>query len=121
MQLVDKHLLDLDADVRKYVPEFPDKGEVITVRHLLCHQSGIPHYGHGRIVPTQRSYTTNQPFLDPVHSLDRFNQSPLIFKPGEKTSYSSYAYILLSAAVQRAGKEPFGEQIQKRIARPLAM
>jgi CubicO group peptidase (beta-lactamase class C family) len=121
MQLVERKLLDLDADVRKYVPEFPDKGAVVTTRHLLTHQSGIPHYSNGKIVPTERRYTTPRPFMDPVLALDRFNQSPLIFQPGEKVSYSSYAYILLSAVIQRAGNEPFQAQIEKRIAQPLGM
>jgi serine beta-lactamase-like protein LACTB, mitochondrial len=121
MQLVEAKKLDLDADVRKYVPEFPDKGAKITTRHLLCHQSGIPHYLNGKVIPTERKYATDKPFFDPIHSLDKFNGSPLIFKPGEKTEYSSYAYILLSAVVQRAGKEPFHEQAVNRIAKPMKM
>ena len=121
MQLVEKNKLDLDADVRKYVPEFPDKGHVITARHLLCHQSGIPHYANGKIVPTVRKYDVADPFSHPVLALDKFNQSPLIFPPGEKVSYSSYAYILLSAVIERAGEQPFYEQLQSRIAQPLEM
>jgi serine beta-lactamase-like protein LACTB len=121
MQLVDQRLLDLDADVRKYVPEFPDKAKTITTRHLLAHQSGIPHYANGLVLPTLRRYDTPQPYLDPVLALDRFNRSALIFSPGEKQAYSSYAYILLSAVVQRAGQESFTRQVQDRIATPLGM
>ncbi len=33
--------LSLDDDVRKYVPELPDYGDTITVRHLLTHRSGL--------------------------------------------------------------------------------
>lgn len=121
MQLVEKDLLDLDSDVREYVPEFPDKGSIITTRHLLTHQSGIPHYTNGKIVPTKRTYATARPFMDPVLALDTFNQSPLIFEPGDEVSYSSYAYILLSAVLQRAGKENFAMQVNRRIARPLGM
>lgn len=121
MQLMEKQQLGLDEDVRKYVREFPDKGSVITVRHLLAHQSGIPHYSNGKIVPTKRRYPMAQPFMDPVLALDTFNQSPLIFKPGEKEAYSSYAYILLSAVIQRAGTERFQDQVVKRVAQPLDM
>jgi len=121
MQLVEQGKLDLDADVRKYVPEFPDKGAVITSRLLLCHQSGLPHYSNGKIIPTIRKYEIENPFLDPVNALDKFNQSPLIFAPGERTEYSSYAYVLLSAVIQRAGDEPFADQIRNRIAKPLGM
>lgn len=120
MQLVDAKKLDLDADVRKYVPKFPDKGEKITTCHLLCHQSGIPHYTNGKVIATERNHSFDELF-DPIHSLDTFNRSPLIFKPGEKTNYSSYAYILLSAVIQRAGKEPFDKQIANRISKPLKL
>lgn len=119
MQLVEKGALDLDVDVRQYVPEFPKKEHVITMRQLLCHQSGIQHYG--RVIPTKREYTVKQPFFDPVLALDVFNQTPLSYKPGEKNVYSSYAYILASAVIQRAGKEPFNQQIIERIAKPLGM
>src|SRR6478735_3965992 len=69
MQLVESKALDLDADVRTYVPEFPDKGVVITTRQLLCHQSGIPHYSNGQVIPTETNHATAQPFLDPVNGL----------------------------------------------------
>jgi serine beta-lactamase-like protein LACTB, mitochondrial len=121
MQLVEAKALDLDADIRTYVPEFPDKGAVITTRQLLCHQSGIPHYSNGQIIPTDTTYPTPQPFLDPINGLNKFNLSPLIFEPGTKTDYSSYAYVLLSAVVQRAGKQSFDEQVAQRIAQPLNM
>jgi CubicO group peptidase (beta-lactamase class C family) len=117
MQLVDAKKLDLDADVRKYVPEWPDKGRVITTRQLLCHQSGIPHYANGKIVPAD----TVRPGLDPVHAVDRFAKSPLIFDPGTKTAYSSHAFVLLSAVIQRAGGEPYDDQLRQRIVEPLKM
>ncbi|MBO7942273.1 beta-lactamase family protein, partial [Streptomyces sp. S9] len=36
--------LSLDDDVRKYVPELPDYGQTITLRHLLQHTSGLRDY-----------------------------------------------------------------------------
>lgn len=117
MQLVQKKLLDLDADIRTYVPEFPDKGVKITTRHLLCHQSGLPHYSNGTIVPGNRLRGHSASLVEPVASLDRFSGSPLLFDPGSKVSYSSYAYILLSAVVERAGEEPMLSQIQSRISK----
>ncbi|MEJ7637544.1 MAG: serine hydrolase domain-containing protein [Singulisphaera sp.] len=121
LQLAEAGKLDLDADVRRYVPEFPPKGTVITCRQLLCHQSGIPHYTNGKIVPADRKSEAPRDRPDPILSLDRFSESPLILAPGEKSEYSSYAYILLSAVVQRAGEQGFDEQVQDRIAKPLRM
>lgn len=119
MQLVEKKQLDLDVDIRKYVPEFPEKDHVITMRQLLCHQSGIQHYGI--VTSTKRTYSTKLPHHDPVLALDVFNRTPLSYKPGEKYVYSSYGYVLASAVIQNAGKQPFVEQIEKRIATPLGM
>jgi serine beta-lactamase-like protein LACTB, mitochondrial len=121
MQLVKAGKLDLDADVRNYVPEFPDKGKKITCRDLLCHQSGIPHYSNGLVLVTRRRYDSKRPFLDPMNALDKFKDSPLLFEPGEKFSYTTYGYILLSAVIQQAGKESLAEQLRKRIKEPFGL
>jgi CubicO group peptidase (beta-lactamase class C family) len=122
MQLVESKQLDLDADIRVYVPEFPEKDGVVTARLLLCHQSGIPHYTNGRIVPLNNE-ASSDPLaeLDPIIAINRFGGSPLLYKPGEGYSYSSYAYVLLSAVVQRAGKMPIAEQIDDRIIKRIGM
>lgn len=118
LQLAEQGRLDLDADVRTYVPEFPAKTAPVTTRQILCHQSGIPHYANGEVIATVERYAIDNPFNDPVRALDKFNQSPLLFRPGARESYSSYAYVLLSAVVQRAGGAPFPAQIDARIAKP---
>ena len=41
MQLAERGLLDLDAPIQRYVPQFPEKPWPITARLLLAHQSGI--------------------------------------------------------------------------------
>ena len=121
LQLVEAGKLDLEADVREYVPEFPDKGTKITVRQLLCHQSGIVHYTNGKVVKTEAKYAQPHPFTDVVVALDTFKESPLVHTPGEKYAYTTHGYILLSAVVQRAGKRPFAEQVEARVAKPLGM
>jgi CubicO group peptidase (beta-lactamase class C family) len=121
MQLVQKKKLDLDADVRRYVPEFSPNGPRITVRQLLCHQSGLPHWNNGRVVPSPDLDAKALASIDPLMSVRRFSQTPLLFEPGARMSYSSYGYILLSAVIERAGGASFYTQIEKRIARPLGL
>lgn len=121
LQLAEQGRLDLDADVRDYVPEFPVSGAKITPRQLLCHQGGIVHYRNGPVVPTRKEYSVRHPFEDVVVALDTFNRSPLVNPPGEKYSYSTHGFILLSAVVQRAGGRPFHDQVADRIGRPLQM
>jgi CubicO group peptidase (beta-lactamase class C family) len=79
--------------------------------------SGIPHYRNGKIVKGPKPKDADE--MSPVAALYRFAESPLLFAPGAKVSYSSYAYVLLSAVVERAGKQPFAEQVRERIVKPL--
>jgi CubicO group peptidase (beta-lactamase class C family) len=121
MQLAEKKLLDLDADVRNYVPEFPDKGTVITSRQLLSHQSGLPHYDKWKVKLSTNQTLQEHPFADVVTALDTFKDAPLLFTPGDKYSYSTFGYMLLSAVVERAGKQKFADQIKERVIQPLRL
>lgn len=124
MHLAAQGKLDLECDVRTLVPEFPDKGEKITPRLLLTHQSGIVHYSNGRVVRTEREYPPphdQHPFESVINALDTFKDSPLVCKPGERHSYSTHAYILLSAAIERAGGKPFWPLMRERICKPLGL
>jgi CubicO group peptidase (beta-lactamase class C family) len=121
LQLVETGKLDLACDVRQYVPEFPEKEHVITAQHLLCHQSGIPHYMPGKVLPTRREYDVPNPFEDIVVALDKFNLSPLLFQPGQRYSYTTYGYMLLGAVVERAGDQKYADQVRARILKPLDM
>ncbi|MDP1563229.1 MAG: serine hydrolase domain-containing protein [Pirellulaceae bacterium] len=127
--LVKAGRLDLDADIRTYLPDFPDKGQTITTRQLLCHQSGMPHYSNGRIVPGEplaSRFPHPQPLpdlpeWDPAVAVARFVNSPLIHQPGHVEDYSSYAYVLLSAVLQAAADQSLHEQIQVAVIEPLQL
>ena len=121
MQLWERGDLDLKREARWYVPEFPDKGTPIRVRHLLCHQGGIVHYTNGKVIRTKRDYPVAHPFENVIYALDTFKESPLVNKPGEKYSYSTRGYMLVSAVVERAGKQKFAHQVRDRIAKPLKL
>ncbi len=114
MQLVQAGQLDLNASVRQYLPALSETLQAVQVRHLLCHQSGIPHYSNGRVIPA-RSVPVDRDEQDPLVAINRFTGSPLLYEPGSRTSYSSYAYVLLSAVVQAAGGERLQQQLDTRI------
>ena len=120
MQLVEEDKLDLDEDVRTLVPEYPDKGEVITMRQILGHLGSMPHYQDG-IIKSEVEYKQRHPFEDVVVALDTFKETPLVSTPGTAYHYSTHGFILASAVIQRAGKDGFAEQVEKRIAKPLKM
>jgi CubicO group peptidase (beta-lactamase class C family) len=57
MRLVQAGRIDLDAPIRRYVPEFPEKPWPVTVRQVLCHQAGIRGYLNDEFTST-RHYTS---------------------------------------------------------------
>ena len=121
LQLVEQGKLDLDADVRTLVPEFPEKPWPISTRQLLTHQGGVVHYTNGKVVATKATYDSERPFVDLVCALDKFKESPLICEPGTAHHYTTHGFMLAGAVVERAGKTPFWEQVRARIAAPLGM
>lgn len=118
MQLVQNGKLDLDKPISTYLSDLPPHMGAVTTRQLLCHQSGIPHYFNGKVIPSGQTVEPSEE-TDPAKAIHRFIKSPLIFEPGEKTAYSSHAYVLLSAVVQAAGQQPIEKQLLERIGKPL--
>lgn len=121
MQLAAEGRLDLDADIRTYVPEFPDKGVTVTTRQLLTHQGGIVHYTNGPVVRTPREYDDEHPFKDTILALDTFKDSPLVSEPGKAHNYTTHGYMLLGAVVERAGGKPYADLVRERIIERVGM
>ncbi|MCH2143326.1 MAG: beta-lactamase family protein [Phycisphaerales bacterium] len=121
LQLNEEGALDLDSDVRQLVPEFPDKGVVISPRQLMGHLAGIVHYHNGPVIRSPSDPEIPHPYADVIGALETFKESPLVNTPGEDFAYSTHGYILLSAVIQRAGGQKFADQVNERIAMPLGM
>jgi serine beta-lactamase-like protein LACTB len=121
VQLWEAGKLDLDQPVRDLVPEFPDKGQPITIRQLLGHLGGIVHYSNGKLIKSKVKYGQENPYSDVIVALDMFKESPLVNTPGEEFAYSTHGFILASAVIQRAGNMAFHQQVHDGIAEPLGM
>jgi CubicO group peptidase (beta-lactamase class C family) len=113
-QLVKEGKLDLDAPVQKYVPDFPEKGHVITTRHLLSHLSGIRHYQGGEFVSREHYPTVTD-------GLVIFKNDPLRHPPGEAYLYSSYGYNLISAVIEGATQQAYLNYMMVRVFEPMGM
>ena len=122
-QLALEGKLDLDADIRKYVPEFPvkDPEHPITTRQLLAHHGGIVHYSNGPVIPRFRNDYPPNPYQSVILALDTFKMSPLVSEPGAEYNYSTHGYILASAVIERAGGKPFHQLVRERISEPLGL
>jgi len=112
--------LDLDADVRELVPEFPEKEHVVTTRLLLGHLAGMPHYQHMPRV-TRVEGDVDFPFRDPVRAIDMFKAAPLVHAPGSAYSYSTHGYALVGAVLERCSERGFAGEVGRLVSVPLGM
>ncbi|MBT8066651.1 MAG: beta-lactamase family protein, partial [Gammaproteobacteria bacterium] len=113
-------LLDLDADVRQYVPSYPEKTYRVTLRQLLSHQAGIRHYKRA-LSPLHSEMARNEQFDSIESSLDIFKDDALLFEPDTSFNYSTYGYTLVSAAIEGATDRSFHDLLDERVFEPLAM
>jgi len=113
--LLDGGRLELDDELQVYVPEFPRKQWPVTLRQLMAHTAGIRTDG-GDEGPLLSARCDR-----PVEALELFDKHPLLFEPGSRYQYSSYGWILLSAAVEAVAGEPFLTFMRRRIFDPLGM
>lgn len=106
--------LDLDAPVQRYVPSFPEKRWPITTRQLAGHLAGVRHYRGDEFLNSRRYETV-------LEGLEIFQDDTLLFEPGARWSYSSYAWNLISAVVEGASGENFLTYMQENVFEPLGM
>lgn len=117
MQLAEEGRLELDAPIKKYLPQYPvPQGEQVTVHHLLTHTSGIPNYTSlaGFIDFTRNPYT-------PDSFLSVFANLELAFTPGSQFDYSNSGYFILGAIIERLTGQPFGVTLRARLLEPLGL
>jgi len=110
--------LSLDDDIRKYLPEMPDYGARITIRHLLYHTSGLRDYDDlfDLIGIPEADFTTARDALQLVA-----RQKGLNFPTGQAYLYSDTGYFLLSEIIERLTGQTLREFAQQRIFGPLGM
>jgi len=110
--------LTLDDDIRKYIPEVPDFGKTITLRHLASHTSGLRDQWNLLAMAGWR--------LDDVitkeHVLKLISkQQELNFDPGEEYMYCNTGFTLLAEVVARVSGVSFATFTKERIFKPLKM
>ncbi len=111
--------LSFDDPVRKYVPELPEFGASIRIRHLLTHTSGLRSQWSlmslaGR--PTGRAVHTIPEILELVAFQKRLN-----FAPGDEFLYNNTGFTLLSVIVSRVAGMSFADFCRERMFKPLGM
>ncbi len=113
--LLEKGRLHLGDEIQTYVPEFPRKRWPVTLRQLMGHLAGIRHYdSEADYMPTAHCERASD-------GLRSFANDPLRFEPDTRYGYSTFGWVLVSAAVEAAAGEPFFTFMRTNIFDPLGM
>jgi glutamine amidotransferase-like uncharacterized protein len=91
--------LDLDDDIRRYLPELPDYNTKITIRHLLYQSSGLWEFW---TILNKYSGFRDRDYFKMIDVLNLLrHQGELVFNPGTKYAYTNTNYSLLAEIIKR--------------------
>lgn len=111
--------LSLDDPVRKHVPELPDYGRPLLVRHLLDHTSGLREWSNLVALagwPRGTRVHTQADLLEVIVA-----QKALNYPVGEYYSYTNSGFALLTTIIERVSGKSLAQFTKERIFEPLGM
>ncbi len=118
--LAEQGKLSLDDDLRKHIPELPDLGKVVTVRHILTHTSGYREFLNALALTGRR--------LDRGDHIDRAEVISLVQRqpalqndPGAEWNYNNTAFALAAVVVERISGLTFADFMAQNVFQPLGM
>ena len=117
MKLVEQGVLDLDAPVTNYLPDFKPHnttGKPITLRMLMTHRSGLV-----RESPVGSYFDPTGPSLD--QTVASLNGTPMIYEPDTRTKYSNAAIAVVGAVLESKLSGRHADLVSKEIFEPLQM
>lgn len=116
-KLAEQGKLSFQDTVGKHLPNYPNKevAEKVTIHHLLTHTSGLGHYLNEKYMANRENLKTIDDFIK------LFVSEPLLFKPGEKVSYSGNGYTLLGKIIEAISGQSYYDYIRENIYRKANM
>ena len=122
LQLVERGDIDLDADVRQYLPDvefkqaFSGERAVVTIKQLLSHSSGFD-----RETDSLGFHLASEQGISTMDLLRLLLRNELKFRPGTKSSYSNVNFAVLAAVIERVTGQTFEAYMRDAVLRPLGM
>ncbi|MET9138150.1 serine hydrolase domain-containing protein [Streptomyces parvulus] len=121
LQLAGERRVRLDAPVERYLPGVVrghgNDGRAVTVRQLLQHTSGVPDFLQylrpREIVADPLTHRGTRELLDIAFA------HPPTFEPGTGWRYSNTGYLLVGMIIEKVTGHTYGEEIRRRLVRPL--
>ena len=109
--LVSEGEVSWDDDIRTYVPEIPEYGQPVTLRHLVHHTSGIRDQWN---LLHMAGWRWEADLVTQANALDLMSrQTALNFEPGAEYLYSNSGFTLLAVVVERRSADWSEEYLAK--------
>ncbi len=116
LKLAQEGKLNLQDDIKKYLPNCNTHGRYITIENLLSHTSGFIDTQEKKEFMEGRR--TDQSHDDLLNS---FMNDSLLFEPGTDWHYSNSNYMLAGLIIEKVSGLSLSEYLQQNIFNPLAM
>jgi CubicO group peptidase (beta-lactamase class C family) len=116
LQLAQSGKLNLQDDIKKYLPDYNSHGRRITIENLLNHTSGIPDFASKNDFSAQAVLTQS-----PKDLMNSFMNDSLIFEPGTQWGYSNSGYVVAGLIVEKVSGMPLSKYLRENIFNPLEM
>ncbi|HWS85951.1 MAG TPA: serine hydrolase domain-containing protein [Pyrinomonadaceae bacterium] len=110
VQLAERGKLDLDAEIQRYVPDYPVQQWPVTVRHLLTHTAG-GQVGSG----------LGPEHVTPKEVVARISKYPIKYETGVRFDYQTSGYNLLGAAIENVSGKSFDAYLRENLFAPAGM
>jgi len=118
--LADDGRLSLDDDVRDFLPELPDLGATVTLRHLLTHTSGYREFVNALAIGGWNLENADHISRNEVIRVVQ-GQPELQNVPGEEFNYNNTGYGLLAMVIEEVSGESFPQWMADHVFEPLGM
>ncbi|MGJ3246993.1 MAG: serine hydrolase domain-containing protein [Elainellaceae cyanobacterium] len=116
LMMVDDGVISLEDSITSYLDDPPLAWHPVKIRHILCHQSGIPSY-----TSTKEYWKTTRLDVSQQDILNYVRDLPLNYYPGNRTHYDNTGYYLLGLMLERVGGKSYGQLLSDRIFEPFGM
>ena len=104
-ELVVEGRLDPDAPIKRYLENLDEKYHQITVRQLMAHTSGMPHY-------QVKDYDIYSHHYDSaISAVGTLKGRKLLSRPGSKYLYSTHGYTLAGAIYESISGKPLSQSL----------
>lgn len=118
--LASRGALSLDDEVRKYIPELPDFGTPITVRHLLTHTTGYREFINTLIISGRQVLEGD--YIGPEEMISVVSRQPALQNPpGGEFNYNNTAFSLATRVVEVVTGSTFADWMRQEVFLPLGM